>query len=925
MDRELTSFISKHRNLDRETHYTHVSCIRPKGRYVLSRSDLEAFWNLYNQRLQNNPDLVCGLAEIPQEHAMLVVDADIKKKCVDVAKDHPEIKVTYREGDDLKTKYTPIRLYTNDHVQKVISAYQSVLQTVTQNHSSKHDLCILLEKDPYISDDNIKSGFHLAFINYFCSKPMQDTYLIPRVITKVNEANIFKDIGFSVSSDILDITKKHMDAKPWLLYGARKSENASTYKVSKAYTSQGKEISLQEAFQGYQLYDTFEQELKYRTIEEVYPRVFSVNPTFRKTVEIIPIFDTSANVTFSEGKEKREDIKYDETYEQQMSTAKELVEMLSVERSEARDEWAEIGWILYSISKGSEEGLQLWITFSQQCQDKFSLEGCISEWSKMYVGNYTIGSLKHYAKIDSPEDYETFWKKRLEKMISKAVDGSHTSLAKVLYESYSTEYVCASLKPEMWFHYNNHHWEQMEEGVELRKKISDDLVHRYSSLIKDEFDNLAEMEDEDNDSKKQSDMRITGIYKLIKNLKTNSFKNSVMKECRDAFYDPMFLRRLGKNKYLVALKNGVYDLKNFVFRDGKPEDYIALQMPIAFREFNELDPWIIETQTFFDKVFPDNSIRFYVLDRCAELLIGGNKRKHLFFWTGRGNNGKSVMKSLIQRMFGQYFIDIPNAVLVGDKPKSGQACPELARSDKGVRVAFTQEPNKKDKVNTGAAKEYSGNDTFYARTLFEKGGEIDPLFKLIMIANDLPGVTTNDPAYWARVRVIPFESTFTDNPPSDEDEQIRTKTFLKDDNFEEKIDFMLEPLFWMLIQRLPNIKRVITEPPKVREAIDKYRRSQDVYAQFIDERIIPDDQKTIAVSDMYVAFRDWYKMSFPHTSIPNRNDFIDYMEDVWGTLTNYRWKGYRIRTEKDDVEAGLAEEVTSTSWDLNNSNPLVSN
>lgn len=925
MDRELTDFVVKNKNTDREVHYTHVSCIRPKGRYAFGRQELENFWTLYTKRLHENPQLISGMAEIPQEYSMLVVDADIKKKITDVLRERPEIKVMYTDDEGSKIKYTPIRLYTDDHIQKVVAAYQSIIKSVTKDYDQKHAICILLEKEPYISDDSIKSGFHLAFINYFGSKPMVDTYLIPRVVDLVDKSEIFKDIGFPISSVVLDINKKHALAKPWLLYGSRKSETAGVYAVSKAFAEGGVCISLEQAFEGYKLYDSFEQELKYENYSDVLPRIFSINPCFRKNVDVIPMFDATANITFNEKKDGiRDDIKYDETYEQQMSTAKDLIEMLSAERAENRDEWLEIGWIIYSISKGSEEGLQLWIQFSQQCPDKFSLEICLAEWARMFVGTFTIGSLKYYAKIDSPEEYEIFWRARLEKMVSKAIDGSHVSLAKALYESYGTEYVCASLKPEMWFHYTNHHWEQMEEGVELRKKISDDLVHRYSALIKEQFDILAGADDEDGESKKQTEGRIANIYKLIKNLKSNAFKTSVMKECREVFYDPKFLKRLGKDKYLIALQNGVYDLRNHVFRTGKPEDYIALQMPIVYQELHDVDPWVIETQSFFEKVFPDTSIRDYFLDRLAELLVGGNKRKHLYFWTGRGNNAKSVMKSLIQQMFGPYFIDIPNSVMVGDKPKAGQACPELARADRGVRVAFTQEPNKRDKVNTGAAKEYSGNDTFYARTLFEKGGEIDPMFKLIMITNDLPGVTTNDPAYWARVRVLPFEATFVDNPPADEEEQFRTKTFLKDENFDEKIKSMLVPLFWILIRRLPNIKRVIYEPPKVKEAGEKYRRAQDVYAQFIDERLIVDDSKTIGLTDAYMAFRDWHRSSFPGMAIPNKNDCSEYLTDVWGYPTNFRWKGYRLRTERDDIDAGVAEEVRSTTWDTAAGNPLVS-
>lgn len=926
MDRLLTEYIQRNKNSDREVHYTHVSCVRPKGRYGFGRNELENFWELYCNRLSQNPDMISGMAEIPQEYSMLVVDGDIKKKVTDVLKDHPEIKTEVREGDQTRIKYLPIRLYNSEHIKNVIFAYQEIIKAVTKDWKPLHSVCILLEKDPYINEDNIKSGFHLAFINYFCSKPLQDTYLIPRVVDKVNSMEIFKDLGYTVSSDVLDISKKHTMPKPWLLYGSRKSETSGTYRVSKAYVDNAREIPVKEALQNYKIYSGFEKEIEYKSYEDlvkIFPRVFSINPCFRKTVEIVPMFDATTNISFSESRSEKDDVKYDQTLEQQLATAKELVELLDISRAEKRDEWLEIGWILYAISQGTEEGLQIWIEFSQQVSDKFSLEVCLREWSRMYKGNFTLGSLKYYAKIDSPEEYETFWRARLEKMVNKALNGSHNDLAKALHESYSTEYVCASLKPEMWFYYTNHHWEPMEEGIELRKKISDDLVHRYASMIKDQFDQLAEADDDDSGGKKETESRIASIYKLIKNLKCNTFKNSIMKECREVFYDRDFLKRLGKGKYLLALQNGVYDLSNHVFRAGKPEDYIAFQMPIVYREFNELDPWVVETQNFFEKVFPDTSIREYVLDRLAEMLVGGNKRKHVYFWTGRGNNGKSVLKSLIQRMFGAYFIDIPNSVLVGQKPKSGQACPELARADRGVRAAFTQEPNKKDLVNTGALKEYSGNDTFYARTLFEKGGEIDPMFKLVMICNDLPGVTTNDPAVWNRLRVIPFEATFTDNPPADEEEQFRTKTFLKDENFDEKLENMLEPFFWMLTKRLPKIKRVIYEPPKVKEATEKYRKSQDVYAQFIDERMITDDSKFINIQDFFQAFRDWHRQAFPGIPIPTRNDCNDYLTDVWGSPINYRWAGYRLRTERDDIADGRADENESVSYEEHNgSNPL---
>jgi hypothetical protein len=135
---------------------------------------------------------------------------------------------------------------------------------------------------------------------------------------------------------------------------------------------------------------------------------------------------------------------------------------------------------------------------------------------------------------------------------------------------------------------------------------------------------------------------------------------------------------------------------------------------------------------------------------------------------------------------------------------------------------------------------------------------------------------------------------------------------------------MLEPLFWILTVRLPKIKRVIYEPPKVKEATEKYRRSQDVYAQFIDERMVNDDSKYINIMDFFQAFRDWHRQAFPGINIPNRNDCNDYLTDVWGAPVNYRWSGYRLRTDRDDIADGRADENESVSYEENNgANPLA--
>ena len=82
-------------------------------------------------------------------------------------------------------------------------------------------------------------------------------------------------------------------------------------------------------------------------------------------------------------------------------TAEKLLEQLDDERADYYPYWIQVGWILYSISKGHEKGLELWINFSRR-SNKFKDQVCEKEWDKMVVKNFTLDTLKHFARNDSP-------------------------------------------------------------------------------------------------------------------------------------------------------------------------------------------------------------------------------------------------------------------------------------------------------------------------------------------------------------------------------------------------------------------------------------------------------------------------------------------------------------------------------------------
>jgi P4 family phage/plasmid primase-like protien len=288
------------------------------------------------------------------------------------------------------------------------------------------------------------------------------------------------------------------------------------------------------------------------------------------------------------------------------------------------------------------------------------------------------------------------------------------------------------------------------------------------------------------------------------------------------------------------------------------------------------------------------------MDVSSDIFIGGNKHKKVYFWSGEGDNGKSITQTIFEKMLGEYSVKLPTSLIVGKRTQSSAACPELVRAGNGVRWAVLQEPDKKDVINIGILKELSGNDTFFARGLYKEGSEIEPMFKLVIICNDPPMIPYSDKATWNRIRVIPFESTFCDDAPENYEDQLLEKRFPKDPFFTEKIPELVQPFAWILLQhRKQELKRV--EPEKVKIATFAYKKKNDVYRQFIEERIEECKDKKLSISDIYHVFKDWYKQSFPNQNIPVKNDVREYFTRNWGEPERgIKWTGYTIKYENEN-------------------------
>ncbi|MGL4814627.1 MAG: phage/plasmid primase, P4 family [Enterobacter sp.] len=848
----LQDFLNEVKTLS-DPYHTHIS-ISPRGVYNIS-SRMKTFWKLYMNEIQNKS---WSIGENPGKEIPVLVDVDLRIKKSSI--------------DESKKTQKNLKIYTTKHLEAVIRAYQNAIKQVVNQPKDEAYTCVVLEKDSYeveiCGEKYIKNGFHLHFPKIFLDKKVQEVYVIP--IVKNETQNLFDDIG---ATNFIDenITNIH-----WLLYGSCKSSSKQPYIATKVYLKDVKETTFENALGDYQCIQYPKEKPIHcqGRVKEFLPRILSIflHNRLQYFYYPKPSVTTPLLNEFQKIKHKRKE--YDQlNVDNVLDEASQLIGLMNVERSDDRSVWLQVGFCLWQLTQGDDDGLTLWLEFSEN-SDKFNESECLSLWQKMRPNNYTIGTLKYWAKQDNPEKYQELTAVKSKKFVQM---GTHNDYAKALYNEYGSEFICSSISNKEWYHFKDHIWRCIDKGQTLRERISspDGVIIRY----------LEECIEQCADEKQRKKLEI-----LIKQCKNSPTKNNIMTECQEVFYKENFINLMNKNPNLIAFKNGVYDFSNDVFRDGNPEDYLSICIPVEYKDYGSVGhPSVRIVDDFFQKIFPDPEVRDYFLDEACRCFIGGNHNKVVLFWTGTGDNGKTITQTLFEKMLGQLAIKFSTTLITGKKVSTGAPNPEMHRASNGVRWAVMDEPNMDETINCGILKWLSGNDTFWARDLFQKGKdakEITPLFKLHMICNNLPAIQGADKATWNRIRVIPFESTFLpeEQCPKEIEEQMRLKKFPMDSNFSNKLSTMVEPLAWYLIQRWRTISKLThcIIPAKVRAQTDIYRRNNDIYSQFINQCVFDKQGSILTFNTLYTHFKEWFREEAPNNTIPNRSIIRHYFISLWG-------------------------------------------
>jgi len=224
---------------------------------------------------------------------------------------------------------------------------------------------------------------------------------------------------------------------------------------------------------------------------------------------------------------------------------------------------------------------------------------------------------------------------------------------------------------------------------------------------------------------------------------------------------------------------------------------------------------------------------------------------------------------------GQYKGSVPLSLITAKRALVGGTSSEVVAL-RGVRYAVIQEPSKNDTINEGIMKELTGGDPITARGLYKEAVTFKPMFDLVVCANIFLNINSNDNGTWRRMKVVEFGSKFVDEGVCEDD-----YVFKKDKDLSLKFEKWKGYVLHLLIQIAFKNNGKVGEHEAVQNATERYRLSQDKVGQFIKDKIVKTDDKTIRVSKSTLSrcFKEWSEEKFKY-SIKGK-DLFDRLDELY--------------------------------------------
>lgn len=345
-----------------------------------------------------------------------------------------------------------------------------------------------------------------------------------------------------------------------------------------------------------------------------------------------------------------------------------------------------------------------------------------------------------------------------------------------------------------WLTWDSHKWVWDEEGrvYELARRIArnlpktdkDEAKHRKTSLSRKSIEAMVKLAQHD--------------------------KRAVV-----------HLDKLDSQPYELNTPDGVLDLKTAKLRAPNPASLHTRSTTVG----PDFDAVPQHWNNFLADTFAgDEELTRYMQRLLGLSLIGLVLEQILPFGFGSGANGKTTLVGVVQRIVGigdgGYSISAPADMLVASTHQGHPT--EIARLA-GARLVIASELEDGQHFAEAKIKQLTGRDTITGRFMRQDWFSFTPTHTLWLLANFQPAVRAGGPAFWRRLRLLPFLHTV---PP-----EARIAD-LEDRLVNEEGPAILA---WLARGAADYLEHGLAEPASVKAATEAYQVDQDTVGRFVSE------------------------------------------------------------------------------------------
>jgi phage/plasmid-associated DNA primase len=395
----------------------------------------------------------------------------------------------------------------------------------------------------------------------------------------------------------------------------------------------------------------------------------------------------------------------------------------------------------------------------------------------------TLGSLHYWARQDNPNGYviafpktvptldvgiKSQWYDEIDNCIFDVADYDYAMLFNKFYKG---QFVCVEKLKKEYYYFDEQKllWQYDNGGTPIRNKISTDLFNEFANYQKTVLDKVKALDpNADKDEREQLCGKVKKVADIMIKLRKTGDKNNILCEISDICKDTDFPTTLNKSEYFLPTNDGkILNMKTLLVSDRTIEHKFSFQCNAKLIPFDSscnqcINDSYTKVDTYFNDLFCGNAHTKQCVINILKSVFIGRPLRYIYFCIGNGNNGKSLLFSILNKIFGNFMDTISESVIIEQKGNKSALNTEIEKLDK-CRLGYVTELKEIDKLNEKVIKQISGGDAINLRTLHTKDHTINPTCNAFVLTNEMPSFNGEAKSMLKRIITIPFKGDFETN------------------------------------------------------------------------------------------------------------------------------------------------------------------